>query len=38
MDTSWIVTQVTVKDKTLVVFYDQLEYRLFTYGKSKHNN
>lgn len=30
MDTSWIVTQVTVKDKTLVVFYDQLEYGLFT--------
>ena len=30
MDTSWIITQVTVKDKTLVVFYDQLEYGLFT--------
>lgn len=30
MDTSWIVTQVTVKDKTLVVFYDQLEYGLFS--------
>ena len=29
MDTSWIITQVTVKDKTLVVFYDQLEYGLF---------
>ena len=30
MDTSWIITQVTVKDKTLIVFYDQLEYGLFT--------
>ena len=30
MDTSWIITQVTVKDKTLVVFYDQLEYGLFS--------
>lgn len=30
MDTSWIVTQVTVKNKTLVVFYDQLEYGLFS--------
>lgn len=29
MDTTWIITQVTVKDKTLVVFYDQLEYGLF---------
>lgn len=29
MDTSWIVTQITVKDKTLIVFYDQLEYGLF---------
>ena len=30
MDTSLIITQVTVKDKTLIVFYDQLEYGLFT--------
>lgn len=30
MDTTWIITQVTVKDKTLVVFYDQLEYGLFS--------
>lgn len=29
MDTSLIITQITVKDKTLVVFYDQLEYGLF---------
>ena len=29
METSWIVNQVTVKDKTLIVFYDQLEYGLF---------
>lgn len=29
MDTSWIVTQITVKNKTLIVFYDQLEYGLF---------
>lgn len=30
MDTTWIITQVTVKDKTLIVFYDQLEYGLFS--------
>lgn len=30
MDTSLIITQITVKDKTLVVFYDQLEYGLFS--------
>lgn len=29
MDTSLIITQITVKDKTLVVFYNQLEYGLF---------
>lgn len=30
METNWIITQVTVKDKTLVVFYDQSEYGLFS--------
>lgn len=30
METNWIITQITVKDKTLVVFYDQLEYGLFS--------
>lgn len=29
MDLNWIITQIVVKDKTLIVFYDKLEYGLF---------
>lgn len=29
MDTSWIITQVFSGNKTLIVFYDQMEYGLF---------
>lgn len=29
MDTSWIITQITSRDKNLIVFYDKLQYGLF---------
>lgn len=34
MDLSWIITQIAVKDKTLIVFYDKLHYGLFAKFKS----